>query len=153
MKSGCPASSALTTTSVTGTADISGARSYVATARFDGTRLRSSPGYSFSTPPLKKYVTWGNFSVSAVRSSGRPALAAREHLPGDLEAVPPLVAIHGVVAPHGRRELAHADLLQFGGDGPQGAGGRARRRVAPVEERVPGHLGEAAPLRELAHRV
>ena len=34
----------------------------------DGTSTRSSPGYCFSTPPLKKKVTWAYFSVSAIRS-------------------------------------------------------------------------------------
>ena len=29
--------------------------------------MRSSPGYGSSTPPLKKYVTWAYFSVSASR--------------------------------------------------------------------------------------
>ena len=29
-------------------------------------RCLSSPGKGISTPPLKKYVTWGYFSVSAV---------------------------------------------------------------------------------------
>ena len=38
----------------------------------EGTSTRSSPGYCFSTPPLKKKVTWAYFSVSAMRSWVRP---------------------------------------------------------------------------------
>ena len=59
---------ASTSASVIGPALISGARSYVATSRFDGTRMRSSPGNGSSTPPLKKYVTCAYFSVSATWS-------------------------------------------------------------------------------------
>ena len=43
--------------------------------RGDGTRMRSSPGYKASTPPLKKYVTCAYFSVSAIRSWARPRFA------------------------------------------------------------------------------
>src|SRR5437660_471441 len=38
--------------------------------------MRSSPGYGCSRPPLRKYVTCGYFSVSAMRSWVRPAAAA-----------------------------------------------------------------------------
>ena len=34
---------------------------------------RSSPGYGVSTPPLKKYVTWAYFSVSATWNWRQPA--------------------------------------------------------------------------------
>ena len=47
-------------------ADISGAKSYVATLG-EGIKCLSSPSEGISTPPLKKYVTCGYFSVSAVR--------------------------------------------------------------------------------------
>ena len=40
----------------------------------EGTSTRSSPGYCFSTPPLKKKVTWAYFSVSAMRSWVMPML-------------------------------------------------------------------------------
>ena len=40
---------------------------------FDGTRMRSSPGKGGSTPPLKKYVTWAYFSVSATWSWRLPS--------------------------------------------------------------------------------
>ena len=40
----------------------------------EGTSTRSSPGYCFSTPPLKKNVTWAYFSVSAMRSWVMPML-------------------------------------------------------------------------------
>ncbi len=54
---------------------ISGMRSYVATFWL-GTRIRSSPAYGTSMPPLKKYVTCAYFSVSAVRSDVRPCSAS-----------------------------------------------------------------------------
>ena len=38
-----------------------------------GTRRRSSPGSGASTPPLKKYVTWAYFSVSATWNWRQPA--------------------------------------------------------------------------------
>ena len=38
-----------------------------------GTMARSSPGKGASRPPLKKNVTCGYFSVSAVRSCASPA--------------------------------------------------------------------------------
>jgi hypothetical protein len=57
---------ALTMVSPMASAFISGARSYVATFS-DGISMRSSPGKGVSTPPLKKYVTCANFSVSATR--------------------------------------------------------------------------------------
>ena len=44
------------TRNVTMGAFISGCKSYVATFG-DGTRMRSSPGFGSSSPPLKKYVT------------------------------------------------------------------------------------------------
>src|SRR5688572_9751491 len=62
---------AFTNLSVTSYALISGFRSYVSTWG-DGTRMRVSPGYSFSLPPLKKNVTCAYFSVSAMRSCGKP---------------------------------------------------------------------------------
>src|SRR5574341_133504 len=58
--------------SVTSTADISGWRSYVATLGL-GTSKRSSFGNGCSTPPLKKNVTCGYFSVSAVWNCRIPA--------------------------------------------------------------------------------
>src|SRR3972149_3421185 len=60
--------------SVTWYALISGFRSYVATSFGDGIRKRSSPGKDFSSPPLKKYVTWAYFSVSAILNCFRPLL-------------------------------------------------------------------------------
>ncbi len=81
------------------------------------------------------------------------ALAAREHLPGDLQPLPALVTVHGVVAPDRRAELADADLRELGRDLPQVTGRRLGRRVAPVEEGVPDDLGEPAPLRQLADGV
>ena len=39
----------------------------------DGTSRRSSPGQAASTPPLKKYVTWAYFSVSATWNCVQPA--------------------------------------------------------------------------------
>src|ERR1700679_617827 len=50
------------------TALIDGLKSYVGTSRGDGTSSRSSPSYGVSSPPLKKYVTCGYFSVSATCS-------------------------------------------------------------------------------------
>jgi len=38
--------------------------------------MRCSPGNSFSSPPLKKYVTCAYFSVSAMRSWRTPAWLA-----------------------------------------------------------------------------
>src|SRR5690349_6237878 len=72
MKSYVPDSMAATSASVTPDADISGWRSYVATFGL-GTRRRSSPGQAASTPPLKKYVTWAYFSVSATWNWRQPA--------------------------------------------------------------------------------
>ena len=46
------------------------------TSRGLGTRIRVSPGRSASTPPLKKYVTWAYFSVSATCSCRRPCSAS-----------------------------------------------------------------------------
>ncbi len=37
--------------------------------------MRSSPWYSASRPPEKKKVTWGYFSVSAMRSWVSPRLS------------------------------------------------------------------------------
>ncbi len=67
---------AFTTASAIPAADISGARSYVATF-CDGTSTRSSPPNGFSMPPLKKYVTCAYFSVSATRRLRRLACAIR----------------------------------------------------------------------------
>ncbi len=53
--------------------------------RQDGTRIRSSPGYAFSTPPLKKYVTWAYFSVSASAEVLDPR--ARPHVGEDVGQV------------------------------------------------------------------
>ena len=53
---------------------ISGFRSYVVTSRGDGTRIRSSPSWGGSRPPLKKYVTCAYFSVSATWSCPMPGL-------------------------------------------------------------------------------
>ena len=61
-----PWSMAFVATSTTPAALISGFRSYVATLG-DCTISRSSPLKGFSAPPLKKYVTWAYFSVSATR--------------------------------------------------------------------------------------
>src|SRR6188508_2708573 len=63
---------AATSASVTPWADISGTRSYVATFWL-GINVRSSPGHGVSTPPLKKYVTWAYFSVSATWNCRQPA--------------------------------------------------------------------------------
>ena len=52
---------------------ISGLKSYVGTSRGDGTSSRTSPSYGFSSPPLKKYVTCGYFSVSATCSWPLPS--------------------------------------------------------------------------------
>ena len=38
--------------------------------------MRSSPGGGFSSPQLKKYVTWAYFSVSASRRLVRPCAAS-----------------------------------------------------------------------------
>src|SRR3954469_15949214 len=65
-----------TKASVASGALISGLWSYVGTSRGDGTSSRTSPGYGSSTPPLKKYVTCGYFSVSATCSWARRAAAA-----------------------------------------------------------------------------
>ena len=54
-------------------ADISGFKSYVATFG-DGHKILSSFIKAFSLPPLKKNVTWGYFSVSAIRTWVFPAL-------------------------------------------------------------------------------
>ena len=62
---------ASTSLSVTSYALISGCMSYVGTFGLL-TRMRSSPSYCFSTPPLKKNVTCAYFSVSAMRSCLRP---------------------------------------------------------------------------------
>ena len=64
---------ASTAFSVTSYALISGCKSYVATFG-DGTNILSSPGYCFSSPPLKKNVTCAYFSVSAIRSCVIPFL-------------------------------------------------------------------------------
>ncbi len=48
----------------------------------DGMIRRSSPGNGVSTPPLKKYVTCGYFSVSAMRSWRLAGLG--DDLPEDL---------------------------------------------------------------------
>src|SRR6185369_4963558 len=71
----------------------------------------------------------------------------------DLQALPALVAVHRVVAADRAGQAADADLLQLGGDVAQVAGGRLRRRVAPVEERVPHDAVEAAALGRLTHGV
>ena len=52
------------------------ARSYVATFGL-GISSRSSPGHAVSMPPLKKYVTWAYFSVSATWNWRQPGLAER----------------------------------------------------------------------------
>src|SRR3954469_18537825 len=62
-----------TKASVASGALISGLWSYVGTSRGEGTSSRTSPGYGSSSPPLKKYVTCGYFSVSATCSCGKPA--------------------------------------------------------------------------------
>src|SRR6476646_4224030 len=72
MKSYSPDPIAATIASVTPLADISGARSYVATLGL-GIRSRSSPGQGASRPPLKKYVTCAYFSVSATWNWRQPA--------------------------------------------------------------------------------
>src|SRR3954465_4442563 len=71
MKSYRPDRIAPTSASVTPAALLSGWRSYVATFGLD-TSLRSSPGHGASTPPLKKYVTWAYFSVSATWNCDQP---------------------------------------------------------------------------------
>ena len=81
------------------------------------------------------------------------AFTAGEHLPGDLQPVPALVAIHGVVTADRRHQLADADLLQPLAHLAQIAGRRGGRRIAPVQEGVPRDPIEAAPLGQLAHRV
>ena len=47
--------------------------SYVSTLG-DGTKILSSPSYCFSSPPLKKNVTWAYFSVSAILNCVNPFL-------------------------------------------------------------------------------
>ena len=53
---------------------ISGCRSYVATFG-EFTRIRSSPSFGSSTPPLKKNVTCAYFSVSAILACVLPFAA------------------------------------------------------------------------------
>ena len=65
-------SNASHTLSVTSYALISGFMSYVSTFG-DGTSILSSPGYCFSSPPLKKNVTCAYFSVSAILNCVSPA--------------------------------------------------------------------------------
>src|SRR4051794_1892694 len=65
-----------TNASVASGALISGLWSYVGTSRGDGTSSRTSPGYGCSSPPLKKYVTCGYFSVSATCSWPSPRSAS-----------------------------------------------------------------------------
>ena len=78
---------------------------------------------------------------------------ARQHLPRDLQPVPALVAVHRVVAADRRHQLADADGGQALADVAQISRRRRGRRVAAVEEGVPGDARQAAPLGQLAHRV
>ena len=54
---------------------ISGFLSYVGTSRGESTSSRTSPSYGSSSPPLKKYVTCGYFSVSETCSCVSPRSA------------------------------------------------------------------------------
>src|SRR5450759_955006 len=73
IRSYLPPEIASTSASQTPSAAIDGCRSYVATLRL-GMSFRSSPGHGSSRPPLKKYVTWAYFSVSATWNCVQPAL-------------------------------------------------------------------------------
>ena len=55
---------------------ICGLWSYVGTSRGEATSSRRSPAYGVSSPPLKKYVTCGYFSVSATCSCVAPRSAS-----------------------------------------------------------------------------
>src|SRR5437762_1810189 len=133
-------------------------------------RIRSSPGYVFSTPPLKKYVTCAYFSVSAIRSCVSPSramyspkplridcggnatgrrcnvlrVAVDEHRIGGRDALPALVAVHRIVATADRGDPRIGILRAERGHRIERRFGTSGRRVASVEKRVDKHAGGAA---------
>ena len=75
---------------------------------------------------------------------GAGGRGADDGLPGALDPLPSLVAVHGVVAARDRADDGAAGL-QRRQDALEIARGRARRRVAPVEEGVQHHLEPGLP--------
>ena len=92
-----------------------------------GTSMRSSPGQGASTPPLKKYVTWAYFSVSATWNWRQPASEkawaserASSGREGDLDRQARLVLGHRHDEEVARRRRARR--------APSGRSRRSRRR-------------------------
>ncbi|MNS83772.1 hypothetical protein D3C72_1175740 [compost metagenome] len=71
-----------------------------------------------------------------VRVVGRAALRVDHGAVGELGALPVLVAVHGVVAPRDRGDLAQADLPEHLLGAGEEAAGTPGRGVAAVEERM-----------------
>lgn len=74
------------------------------------------------------------------------ALAEDHALEGDLVALPPLVAIHGVVTADHRGDLADADLLQLPEELLHVTGAGLGVRVAAVAEEVDEDFGDTGLL-------
>ena len=76
-------------------------------------------------------------SFVVTHPDGRSVYAVDESAPGELDALPPLVAIHRVIAPADGRDLGlrscRRDVGEEGLEVSARAGGR---RVAPIEEGV-----------------
>ena len=85
--------------------------------------------------------------------SGLLALAEDETLEGNLDAVPALIAVHGIVAADDGGDLADADLLDGVLEFLHVAGGRLGVGVAAVAEEVDEDLGHAGLLGGLEERV
>ena len=71
------------------------------------------------------------------------SLAVDHRVVGLLDAVPAVVAVHGVVAPADRRDLAHAVVAHFLLERRQVFDAFGRRCVAPVEKNVHEHVANA----------
>jgi len=71
------------------------------------------------------------------------ALAEHHTLHGQLNTLPPLIAIHGIVAANGRGDLANTNLLQLVNKLLHVPGARLGVGIAPIAEEVDVNLGDA----------
>ena len=108
-----------------------------------GTSRRSSPGQGASTPPLKKYVTWAYFSVSATWNCRQPA---------SLNASASERVVSGGNATATGRPASYSVIVttEVGRGGPAGRRGPVEARRSPG--RRPARGSAAAPGRRGSSR-